>query len=118
MDFATDTDNREMVHVILSDAKGVRKPVETIHFERKGKGSLSGEHDLVQSETEKGWHAELSIPREQFLYESSFYLGIERDIFMDDKTVTVHDKKGENFLTSARLYLYCYDGNKMTKVQL
>ena len=119
MDFETDTKNNEMIHMIFSDAKGIRKPAETIHFERKGKEDQTGAgYRLTRAETDKGWHAELTLPREQFLYESSFYMGIERDIFVDNKTITVHDKKGENFLTSARLYLYCYDGNKMTKVQL
>ena len=117
MDFQTDSKDKENIHVLFSDAKGSRKVMETVHFSRYS-GLFGGDAGVEQYETESGWHADMKIPRERFLFESSFFMGIQRQIFTEKEVIVLNDKKRDDFLTDARLYLYCYDGKKLTKVQL
>jgi hypothetical protein len=117
MDFKTDSKDKENIFVLFSDAKGIRKVMETVHFSRD-KGLCGGMAAVEQYETETGWHADMMIPRERFFFESSFFMGIQRQIITEKKVVVLNDKKRDDFLDDGRLNLYCYDGKKLTKVQL
>ena len=117
MDFQTETDDKETIHVLLCDTKGIRKIMETVRFSRYAQND-EGQAAVSRCETETGWHAELKIPRERFVFESSFYMGIQRQVFKADQIVVLNHKKRDDFLDDGRLYLYCYDGKKLTKVQL
>ena len=117
MDFKTDSKDKENIYVLFSDAKGIRKVMETVQFNRDT--GLCGEMAAVERyETETGWHADMMIPRERFLFESSFFMGIQRQIITEKKVIVLNDKKRDDFLDDGRLNLYCYDGKKLTKVQL
>ncbi|MBE6384206.1 MAG: hypothetical protein E7048_00915 [Lentisphaerae bacterium] len=117
MDFQTDTDDNESVFLLLCDASGMRKVMEPVHFTRR-KGAMGANAVIECRESAAGWCAEVQIPREQFLFESSFFMGFVREIITQDKVITLRGKKRDDLMKESRLYLHYHDGKNLTKVQL